>query len=566
VAHPGTMSRAIAAAAAIATLAAGLVATAAPATATVSSPATGVRTPGAIAPVVLGPAPATPTVVGPVAPNGALHASAGGGATFVVNYDAGFNANPAAKAAFQFAVDQWAQAVSSPVPIVIDASFGDLGSPNILGGAGPTWSHANFPGAPVANTWYPVALANALSGTDIDPTDSDITATFSSTFPSFYFGTDGNTGGKIDFASVVMHELGHGLGFLGAMNPSTGSGSCCIGKWPMIYDRFTTSNGTGLLSITDQTALTTALQGQTLRFTGANATAANGGISPQLYAPASWQSGSSYSHLDEATFGAGNANALMTPAIGPNEVIHAPGAIALGIFADTGWTVGNPPVVSVGGTRLVEGNTGTREMRFSLTLSKPSTHTTSVKFATVAATAAAGTDFVAKTGVANIPAGSRSRTISVTVNSDRTVEPDERFKLVISSPVGLNMGTNVGVGWIENDDASSGLQLSVGDASIREGDQGDRLVSIPITQSIVRTAATTVHWASAAGTAAAGSDYENASGTATFPVGATTAYVTFVVHGDTTVEGSESFTVTLTSPSSGSIRRAVGTVRIADDD
>ena len=193
-------------------------------------------------------------------PSAQLHASSTT-STFVVNYDAGFNANPAAKAAFQAAVDQWSNLITSSVPVVVDASFTALPS-GVLGSAGPKNLYANFPGAPVANTWYPVALANARHGSDLDPAHADITATFSSSYPGFYFGTDGNTAGKVDFESVVLHELGHGLGFLGSMNVSGGIGSCGCGGKPFVYDRSVTSNGTPILSFPDNSV---ALAGRAAR-------------------------------------------------------------------------------------------------------------------------------------------------------------------------------------------------------------------------------------------------------------------------------------------------------------
>jgi hypothetical protein len=73
-----------------------------------------------------------------------------------------------------------------------------------------------------------------------------------------------------------------------------------------------------------------------LFFDGANANAANGGARPKLYAPTTWDPGSSYSHLDEGTFN-NTFNALMTPILDNAESIHYPGAIALGMLKDTGW-------------------------------------------------------------------------------------------------------------------------------------------------------------------------------------------------------------------------------------
>jgi hypothetical protein len=50
-----------------------------------------------------------------------------------------------------------------------------------------------------------------------------------------------------------------------------------------------------------------------------------------------WQQGSSYSHLDEATYPAGNANSLMTPQLSSAEAIHSPGPITQALFKSIGW-------------------------------------------------------------------------------------------------------------------------------------------------------------------------------------------------------------------------------------
>ncbi|MGZ4675481.1 MAG: Calx-beta domain-containing protein [Acidimicrobiia bacterium] len=559
----------VALAGALAIGAAGLVASI-PATAgAISPPPTIVSAPGTVTPVVLGPAPATRTVVDAPArtPDPTLHSSSG--ATFVVNYDAGFDANPAAKAAFQFAVDQWSQLISSSVPIEIDASFGDLGDPSILGGAGPAAFYRDFPGAPRASTWYPAALANSLGGSDLNGTASEIVAQFSSTFPSFYFGTDGNTGGKVDFASVVMHELGHGLGFLGAMNVSGGNGTCCLSGFPTVFDRFTTSNGTALLSIPDGSGAGTlgpALQGHDVRFTGTQAVAAAGGTAPKLYDPVSWEPGSSYSHLDDATYPAGDPNSLMTHAIGPNEVVHDPGPITLGIFADSGWTVTAYPVVSIGNARVVEGRSGSRNPKFTVSLSAPVAWNVSVHYATSDSTAVAPGDYTAKSGTAVIPAGSTSTTIAVAVRGDAVVEPVEKFRVRISSPTGARLGTATGTGTINNDDPGSGIQVSVGDASVTEGNSGNRKVTVVVSLSTARSTTATVHWATGTGSATSGVDYTPASGTVTFPAGTITTSVSFTVKPDTTHEGAETVPVVLSSASGATIIRATGTATITDDD
>jgi hypothetical protein len=91
----------------------------------------------------------------------------------------------------------------------------------------------DFVGAPHPGTWYPQALANSLRGQDVSPESTDITATFNSNIngdpdciggASWYYGLDGNPpAGDYDFVTVVMHEIGHGLGFQTVMNVQTGA-------------------------------------------------------------------------------------------------------------------------------------------------------------------------------------------------------------------------------------------------------------------------------------------------------------------------------------------------------
>ncbi len=281
--------------------------------------------------------------------------AADGGATFAVSYT-GFTTP--AQVAFQRAVDIWAGLVSSPRPIRISATFAALGS-NVLGSAGATCYHANFSGAPVANTWYPNPLADRLSGSDIsaggcDPAEAsfELSASFSSS-ANWYYGVDGNPpSGQYDFVSVVLHEIGHGLGFAGFADVSStsGEGTVVASGRPSIYDQFTvTENGVSLFtgftspSVALGTQLTKAFsagnpRGPGVYFNGTSTNAANGGVTARLYTPATWNGGSSYSHLDDSVYPAGHADSLMTHAIGSAESIHHPGNVALGMFKDMGWS------------------------------------------------------------------------------------------------------------------------------------------------------------------------------------------------------------------------------------
>ena len=211
--------------------------------------------------------------------------------TFVVTYN-GFI--PQAQTAFQAAVDIWASQIQSSVPIRVTANWTTL-SPGVLGSAGPTYVFRDFSGAPSANTFYAAALAKKLSGTDLTaglPDPADIVANFNSSF-SWYFGTDGNAGAQFDLMSVVLHELGHGLGFFGSMTVSSG-----VGSWgfagspgsPVVYDLSAINGSSQALVNTalfpnPSAALGSQLVSNNIFFKGTNAKASNSGIPPRLYAP-----------------------------------------------------------------------------------------------------------------------------------------------------------------------------------------------------------------------------------------------------------------------------------------
>jgi hypothetical protein len=264
-------------------------------------------------------------------------------ANIVVNYNGG-GWTLDAKAAFDFAVGIWESLITSPVNIVVDAEFTALGT-NILGGAGPRTVEINFLNAPMSDTWYPVATANKLSGSDQNGGTAEIRAQFSSNFADWDFGTGSSTpGNKISFVSVVLHELGHGLGFLGSMTVGNDCGNPNWGCYgfsgdPFIYDRFVENGaGTALLSLSNfSTALGDQLTSGDLFFDSPGGNFANGGSRVPIYAPSTWSQGSSYSHLDQSFNSTDHA--LMTYSIAYGETIHHPGSVTLCMFEEMGWTV-----------------------------------------------------------------------------------------------------------------------------------------------------------------------------------------------------------------------------------
>jgi hypothetical protein len=154
---------------------------------------------------------------------------------------------------FEAAATIWGSVLVSSVEIRVEARFNAQScdaSSAVLGSAGPIQVIRDFPGAEVAGTWYHVALANRLAGVD-QSGSNDISATFNSSIDNndaclagtnWYYGLDGNEGTDIELLPVVLHELGHGLGFSTLVSATSG------GEFLGFPDRYETSirdNSTG---------------------------------------------------------------------------------------------------------------------------------------------------------------------------------------------------------------------------------------------------------------------------------------------------------------------------------
>ena len=276
-----------------------------------------------------------------------------------------------AREAFQYAVDVWASLIRSPVPIRIDATFEDRGGREDgsinLGGARPgDWY--SFSGD---RLWIAFALADKIAGRDLGGGKEDIIVRFNSNEEvGWYFGTDTNTpSGKYDFVSVVLHEIGHGLGITStsrmieagffSIEGALRSGPSHA-RFPEAYDAYVVDGaGTEITDFQDpSTALREQFTGNSLYWNGSKGKRANNGTRPMLFAPTWWIQGSSYVHLDEETFQSGDPNSLMTPYFDRAEAIHNPGSIALGILDDMGWAINKAPVFADDSTtRSVAENT-----------------------------------------------------------------------------------------------------------------------------------------------------------------------------------------------------------------
>lgn len=116
------------------------------------------------------------------------------------------------------------------------------------------------------------------------------------------------------------------------------------------------------------------------------------------------------------------------------------------------------------------------------------------------------------------------------------------------------------------DDRIVPARLSVGDATLVEGNEGTRYALVSVTLDAPSNKTVSVNYATADGTARAGSDYGAASGTLTFARGETVKTVAVPVYGDRSAEPDETFFVNLSGAQRARIADGQGVVTIRDDE
>ncbi len=233
------------------------------------------------------------------------------------------------------------------------------------------------------------------------------------------------------------------------------------------------------------------------------------------------------------------------------------------------------PVVSIANASTSEGNAGTRGLGFAISLSHASASPVTVDVATADGSAFAPSDYLAAATTAlAIPAGATSATFTVQIAGDTAVEMDEQFAVALSNPVGATLPDPVasgGLQWqasgtINNDDLA---QLSIGDATVQEGDAGKRSVFVPIFLSTPMSSAVgfTVSTPAGSGSATAGTDYLAMTQVGRIlDAGRSTTTVAIEILGDVLPEPDETFQVQLSSVTGAIVGKASGTVTLVDDD
>ncbi|MEJ7777002.1 MAG: Calx-beta domain-containing protein [Sphingomicrobium sp.] len=218
------------------------------------------------------------------------------------------------------------------------------------------------------------------------------------------------------------------------------------------------------------------------------------------------------------------------------------------------------PSFSVNDASATEGSS----IVFTVTRSGSTSGSASVSYATANGTATAGSDYTAGSGTVSFAASETQKTVTITGLEDTVVESAENFVVNLSSPSsGAVIGDGQGSGTINDNDSAAAPSFTVNNASVTEG--GNLIFTV--TKTGTTSTSFSVNYATANGSAAAGSDYTSKSGTLTFAAADTSKTVSIVTTDDTTVESAETLYLNLSGATGGatiSDPQGVGTINDND--
>jgi large repetitive protein len=229
-----------------------------------------------------------------------------------------------------------------------------------------------------------------------------------------------------------------------------------------------------------------------------------------------------------------------------------------------GQVVKAQPSLSINDVTIAEGDSGTKVLNFTVTLSTASNLTVTANYATANGTATAPSDYTAiASTLLTFNPGDTTKTVAVTINGDTGFEPDETFTVNLSAATNATISKATGTGTIQNDDAQGGfLSFSQMDYSVNEI---SGFVTVTITRTNDVSQAVNVDYATddtgssincaALHTALASQrcDYTSMFGTLKFAANETQKTIDIPINVDGYQEGTETFTVKLSNPTGGAV-------------
>jgi hypothetical protein len=223
------------------------------------------------------------------------------------------------------------------------------------------------------------------------------------------------------------------------------------------------------------------------------------------------------------------------------------------------------PCLSIGDATVQEGDTGATNAALTVRLDVPACERVTIQYATVEGTARAGTDYTGVSGTLIFEAGETNKAVLVPVLGDRVHETNEMFRVELSNPVGAELCVGQAVCTISDNDQD--VTVSISDAmKVTEGNSGIVNALFPVSLSWPSSQPVTLDYATANGTATAGSDYTARTDQLIFNPGATNQTIAVEVRGDLLDEDDETFSVSLSNVVGAVLGRAQAVGTILDDD
>ena len=311
--------------------------------------------------------------------------------------------------------------------------------------------------------------------------------------------------------------------------------------------------------------------------------------------------GSDYTNTTTTvTVSAGSTTGSISVPVTDDSIYESSETVAVSLAAGTGYAVGTTrpthtytitdndtaPTLSIGDASLTEGDSGQANLTFTVSRTGSSQASATFDYTVGGGTATGdsscaatdGTDDYVSTGGSGSVSGggaTGSTTINIPVCGDDVFEGNQTFVVTLSNPGGATISDATATGTIIDNDTAPAL--SIGDASLTEGDSGSANLGFTVTRTGKTEVSATFDYTVGGGTATGDSacsatdgsdDYENTGGSGSVSAGGATGTTTvnIPVCGDTMYEGNQTFVVTLSSPGSATISDATGTGTITDND
>lgn len=201
------------------------------------------------------------------------------------------------------------------------------------------------------------------------------------------------------------------------------------------------------------------------------------------------------------------------------------------------------PAFAINDVSVTEGGT----LNFTVTRSGPSGAALSITYATASGTATSGSDFYGGGGTLNFAPGELTKTIGIGTIDDNSVEPAETLYVNLSNASGgATITDGQGVGTINDNDIAP-PSFAVNDVTVTEA----QAAVFTVSKIGAANSSFSVNFATANGTAAAGTNYQGASGTLTFAAGESTKTVSVQTLNDGQILPAKNFSLNLSAPTGG---------------